>query len=122
MIYTFLLLLYIIYNIYMCVCVCVCVCEREREEREREYYVLMIYTFQLIEQGTEKFTWKMKESSDFIESAMSLVCTDIFHSLKILQANCNVIMDITLSWNNTQMEYPLTQVPLSMEQLLEIKK
>ncbi|KAK6172547.1 hypothetical protein SNE40_016179 [Patella caerulea] len=78
----------------------------------------------LFEQGLQDYTWKMKESTDFIETAMSLVCLDVHQNLDIVQTNCHDIVEITISWaKNTldvfrardpQMSYP-------MEELLEMQ-
>ena len=54
---------------------------------------------QLFEQGLQEFTWKMKESADFIEQAMALVCVDVHQNLDIVQTNSHEIAEITISWS-----------------------
>ncbi|XP_052258855.1 uncharacterized protein LOC127863384 isoform X2 [Dreissena polymorpha] len=53
----------------------------------------------LFEQGLQEFTWKMKESADFIEQAMALVCVDVHQNLDIVQTNSHEIAEITISWS-----------------------
>ncbi|KAK7479591.1 hypothetical protein BaRGS_00029140 [Batillaria attramentaria] len=52
----------------------------------------------VLEQGLQHYTWRMKESADFIESAMSLVCLDVHQNLDIVQTGCHDIAAITISW------------------------
>ena len=55
--------------------------------------------FQLFDQGLKEFTWKMKESVDFIEQAMALVCLDVHQNLDVVQTNSHEIAEITISWS-----------------------
>lgn len=46
----------------------------------------------------------MKESVDFIESAMSLVCLDAHQNLDIVQTNCRDIVDMSMSWSKETLD------------------
>ncbi|XP_052830108.1 uncharacterized protein LOC128249716 [Octopus bimaculoides] len=71
----------------------------------------------LINDGLQHLTWKMKESLDFIESAMSLVCNDVYQSLETVQSNHNFIVETTSSWILYSPQLPIDQQPFTMEQL-----
>ena len=76
---------------------------------------------QLFDQGLKDFTWKMKESVDFIEQAMALVCVDVHQNLDIVQTNSHEIAEITISWSKGTLDvFSARQAGLSysMEELL----
>ena len=67
----------------------------------------------------------MKESADFIESAMSLVCLDVHQNLDIVQTNCHDIAAMTISWSQGILDvFSSRQLNMSysMEELLEMQK
>ncbi|KAL3885754.1 hypothetical protein ACJMK2_025795 [Sinanodonta woodiana] len=75
----------------------------------------------LFEQGLQELTWKMKESSDFIESAMALVCIDVHQNLDIVQTNCHEVAEITISWSKGKLDVFSARdakLSYSMEELL----
>jgi len=81
--------------------------------------------FQLFEQGLAQYTWKMKESADFIEQAMALVCVDVHQNLDIVQTNCHEIAEITISWSSGTLDVFMGRVQnqsYSMEELLDMQK
>ena len=84
------------------------------------------YSFwQLLQQGLQHYTWRMKESADFIESAMSLVCLDVHQNLDIVQTNCHDIAAMTISWSQGILDvFSSRQLNMSysMEELLEMQK
>lgn len=55
---------------------------------------------QLLEEGLQHQTWRMKESADFIELAMSLVCLDVHQKLDIVQTNCHEVAEVKISWSH----------------------
>ncbi|XP_064599567.1 LOW QUALITY PROTEIN: uncharacterized protein LOC135466077 [Liolophura sinensis] len=80
---------------------------------------------QLFEQGLNQFTWKMKESVDFIESAMSLVCLDVHQNLDVVQTNCHEVAEITISWSKGTLDIFKARDPnmsYSIEELLTMQK
>lgn len=80
---------------------------------------------QLFEQGLQHYTWKMKESVDFIELAMSLVCLDVHQNLDTVQTNCHEIADITMSWSSGTLDVfsgREAERSYSMEELLDMQK
>ncbi|GFO25145.1 dynein beta chain, ciliary-like, partial [Plakobranchus ocellatus] len=79
----------------------------------------------LLEQGLQQFTWKMKESADFIESAMSLVCLDVHQNLDIVQTNCHEVAEMTMSWSLGMLDVFQARdksQSYSMDQLMEMHK
>ncbi|XP_076457719.1 uncharacterized protein LOC143291635 isoform X3 [Babylonia areolata] len=79
----------------------------------------------LLEQGLSRYTWRMKESADFIESAMSLVCMDVHQNLDVVQTGCHDIAAMTISWSTGTLDVFSARQPSvsnSMEELLELQK
>ncbi|XP_056010102.1 uncharacterized protein LOC125667097 [Ostrea edulis] len=79
----------------------------------------------LFEQGLQQYTWRMKESADFIEQAMSLVCVDVHQNLDIVQTNCHEIAGITISWSMGSLDVFISrdqEKSYSMEELLGMQK
>lgn len=79
----------------------------------------------MFEQGLQQYTWKMKESADFIEQAMSLVCIDVHQNLDTVQTNCHEIAEITISWSKGTLDVFSARVAdqsYSMEELLDMQK
>ncbi|XP_052060514.1 uncharacterized protein LOC127700861 isoform X4 [Mytilus californianus] len=79
----------------------------------------------LFESGLQQFTWKMKESGDFIEQAMALVCMDVFQNLDMVQTNCHEIAEITISWSTGMLDVfagRAKDTSYSMEELLSMQK
>ncbi|XP_053409232.1 uncharacterized protein LOC123561373 isoform X4 [Mercenaria mercenaria] len=75
----------------------------------------------LFEQGLQEYTWKMKESADFIEQAMALVCLDVHQNLDIVQTNSHEIAEITISWSKGTLDVFSARdsgLSYSMEELL----
>lgn len=80
---------------------------------------------QLFEQGLQQYTWRMRESADFIEQAMSLVCVDVHQNLDIVQTNCHEIAGITISWSMGSLDVFTSrdqEKSYSMEELLGMQK
>ena len=81
--------------------------------------------FQLFESGLQQFTWKMKESADFIEQSMALVCFDIFQNLDLVQTNCHEVAEITISWSTGMLDIFAARekdTSYSMEELLNMQQ
>ncbi|XP_070202269.1 uncharacterized protein [Littorina saxatilis] len=79
----------------------------------------------LLEQGLQHYTWRMKESADFIETAMSLVCMDVHQNLDIVQTGCHDIAAMTISWSGGTLDvFHARKLTLSysMEELLDMQK
>ncbi|XP_071095883.1 uncharacterized protein [Haliotis cracherodii] len=79
----------------------------------------------LFEQGLQQYTWKMKESADFIETAMALVCMDVHQNLDVVQTNCHEIAEITISWSTSTLDvFKAREAHLSysMEDLLDMQR
>ena len=79
----------------------------------------------MLEQGLQHYTWRMKESADFIESAMALVCLDVHQNLDIVQTGCHDIATMTISWSSGTLDVFSSRQPnmsYSMEELLEMQK
>nr|XP_022320176.1 dynein beta chain, flagellar outer arm-like isoform X6 [Crassostrea virginica] len=79
----------------------------------------------LFEQGLQQYTWRMRESADFIEQAMSLVCVDVHQNLDIVQTNCHEIAGITISWSLGSLDVFTSrdqEKSYSMEELLGMQK
>ncbi|GFS27875.1 dynein beta chain, flagellar outer arm [Elysia marginata] len=79
----------------------------------------------LLEQGLQQYTWKMKESADFIESAMSLVCLDVHQNLDIVQTNCHEVAEMTMSWSQGTLDVFQARdksQSYSMDQLMDLHK
>ena len=67
----------------------------------------------------------MKESADFIESAMSLVCLDVHQNLDIVQTNCHDIAEMTIAWSQGTLDVFSARdktLSYSMEELLALHK
>ena len=85
----------------------------------------MCVCVQLLEQGLQHYTWRMKESADFIESAMSLVCMDVHQNLDTVQTGCHDIATVTISWSSGTLDVFSARRPnqsYSMEDLLHMQK
>ncbi|XP_069115919.1 uncharacterized protein [Argopecten irradians] len=79
----------------------------------------------LFEQGLQQYAWKMKESADFIEQAMALVCLDVHQNLDTVQTNCHEIAEITISWSAGTLDVfsgRAMDASYSMEELLDMQK
>lgn len=67
----------------------------------------------------------MKESVDFIESAMSLVCLDLHQHLDLVQSNCHEVAEITIAWSKGTLDIFRATDPnmsYSIEELLTMQK
>lgn len=85
---------------------------------------ILIAFLQLFEQGLQEYTWKMKESADFIEQAMALVCLDVHQNLDVVQTNSHEIAEITISWSKGLLDVFSARDALqsySMEELLGLQ-
>ncbi|CAH1797693.1 unnamed protein product [Owenia fusiformis] len=58
----------------------------------------------LFEEGLNHYTWKTKESADFIEISTSLVCLDVHQNLDVVQTNCHDVAEITISWSQGMLD------------------
>ncbi|KAL5020323.1 hypothetical protein ScPMuIL_003215 [Solemya velum] len=79
----------------------------------------------LFELGLQQYTWKMKESTDFIEQAMALVCVDVHQNLDIVQTNSHDVAEITISWSLGTLDVFSARdqgCSYSMEELLELQR
>lgn len=67
----------------------------------------------------------MKESTDFIEQAMALVCVDVHQNLDIVQTNSHDVAEITISWSLGTLDVFSARdqgCSYSMEELLELQR
>ena len=53
---------------------------------------------QMINLGLHEYTWNSVELSDYIEKCHSLICSDVFQNLELLQLNHKEILNIVDNW------------------------
>ncbi|XP_053311944.1 dynein axonemal heavy chain 9-like [Spea bombifrons] len=58
----------------------------------------LLKSSEILKAGMTFFTWSMDESADYIELAMSHICTDLYTNFFIVTNNYKVITDLSAAW------------------------
>lgn len=62
------------------------------------FVLLIIFSAKIVEVGLNKCTWNSVEIPDYIETAHSLICLNIYRNLEITQSNAREIYAIVSNW------------------------